>query len=359
MKNRILITLAVVFCAVSIMLGQTAFVAALGAPSDNTTIPGSPAGEKPADEIKPPVEYVLMGATSQPDTNTPNLIARLLTPSGQNEPAVTGSENWYLDIDINDPGWIYIYEHFPSSQIRPGRWLAYKWELLESGLWRLGPFSAADNEPVGQHIYRLWFYSDGQWAAVNTGASPNNLIYWTYSEGKPAEPAVVQSPPAPAESTGFWARVYEFFSKPAVLITLAAVLIAGLIVLVVHFWRRRLKETDSTTDSIATSTAAQPVAVAIAKLVLPNGIDISLFEGSRIIGRGDLARALSLDDLALISRQHLEIKLEEEQFYVKDLGAANGTRLNGKNISGKGQVNLKDGDTIEPAGAVPLKFHLL
>ena len=78
-----------------------------------------------------------------------------------------------------------------------------------------------------------------------------------------------------------------------------------------------------------------------------------------MIGRGDLARALSLDDLVLISRRHFEVKLDDEQFYVEDLGSANGTHLNGEDISGKGPVSLNNDDIIELAGAISLKFHLL
>jgi pSer/pThr/pTyr-binding forkhead associated (FHA) protein len=51
--------------------------------------------------------------------------------------------------------------------------------------------------------------------------------------------------------------------------------------------------------------------------------------------------------------------LDDEQYYIEDLGSANGTHLNGKDISGQGPVGLDDGDIIEPAGAVHLKFHLL
>jgi pSer/pThr/pTyr-binding forkhead associated (FHA) protein len=93
--------------------------------------------------------------------------------------------------------------------------------------------------------------------------------------------------------------------------------------------------------------------------VLPNGIDIQLSGNSKVIGRGDLARVLSLDELGLISRRHFEVKYDEEQFYVEDLCSANGTHLNGKDISGQGPVSLDDNDIIEPAGAVHLKFHLL
>ena len=78
-----------------------------------------------------------------------------------------------------------------------------------------------------------------------------------------------------------------------------------------------------------------------------------------VIGRGDLARSLGLDELGLISRRHFEVRYEEKQFYIEDLKSANGTRLNGEDISGKGLVSLNNDDVIEPAGAIRLKFCVL
>jgi len=106
-------------------------------------------------------------------------------------------------------------------------------------------------------------------------------------------------------------------------------------------------------------SALAPPATAGAKIALPNGMEIQFAGNSRVIGRGDLARVLSLDELGLISRRHFEVKYEDEQFYIEDLGSANGTRLNGEDISGKGPVSLNDDDVIEPAGAVLVKFYVL
>ena len=99
--------------------------------------------------------------------------------------------------------------------------------------------------------------------------------------------------------------------------------------------------------------------LATAKILLPNGMEIQFAGNSRIIGRGDLARALDLDELGLISKQHFKVKSGDEQFYIEDLGSVNGTMLNGENIGGKGLVNLNHEDIIEPAGITCLKFYLL
>jgi hypothetical protein len=359
-KGLTLIIFALIFGALFLQLGQTAHILALGAPTDNTTVPGVPAGDQAQDEIKPTVEYVLLGPTAQSETTPPNFITGFVTASGENGATVTGDENWYLDVDINASGWIYIYEYFPPEQVAQGQWIAYKWQLPESCLLRFGPFTPAVHEQAGQHIYRLWFYSDGQWAAGNDGTSQSNLVYWTYSKGIPAAPVPPASPVKPAEN-GFAQKVYEFFTFPVVLVACLLVILAGLAVLVVYLWRRRRRDS---LFSIGEAAPAKPVAdlppvTATAKIALPNGIDIPLFDDSRVIGRADLARLLNLDNLALISRRHFEIKSNNGHFYIEDLGSANGTHLNGEDISGQGPVGLDDDDTIEPAATIPLKFHIL
>ena len=359
-KALLLFTAALIFGALSLLMAQTAHVGATGAPTDNTTVPNVPADDQTENEIKPPVEYVLRGPTSQTETTPPNLTAGFIT-AGNKVLTVSGDENWYLDLDINNPGWIYIYEYFPEGQALPGQWLAYKWQLQESGLWRLGPFTPADNEAEGQHIYRLWFYSDSQWAAGNPGTPQNNFIYWTYSKGQPAETVPPPSPVAPEKQPGFPARVYAYLTQPVVLGVYLIIIVAGLSLLVIYIWRRKNQYKISQTDEASTAqlSAASASVAATAKIFLPNGIDIPFSGSSKVIGRGDLARALSLDDLGLISRRHFEVKSNGEQFYIEDLGSANGTHLNGQDISGQGPVGLADDDVIEPAGAIPLKFHTL
>jgi hypothetical protein len=358
-KGLTLLIFVLIFGALSLPLGRAAHVQALGAPTDNTTIPGVPAGDHAQDEIKPSVEYVLLGPTSQFETTPPKVIAGFVAASGEHRAAVAGDENWYLDVDINTTGWIYIYEYFPSQQASQGQWIAYKWQLPESGLWRFGPFAPAVHEAEGQHIYRLWFYSDGQWAVGNDGTSQSELIYWTYSKGVPSALVPPSSQTQSAEN-GSAQKVYEFFTLPAVLVVCLLVILAGLAALVIYLWRRRQQSSLSLTEEAeAVKTVSNLPVLARAKIELPNGVDIPLFDEGKVIGRADLARALSLDDLALISRRHFEIKSNDVHFYIEDLGSANGTHLNGKDISGKGPVSLNDDDTIEPAGAITLKFHIL
>lgn len=105
--------------------------------------------------------------------------------------------------------------------------------------------------------------------------------------------------------------------------------------------------------------AAQPAPAARGKLILSNNSEIVLADTTRTIGRGDLDRVVSSDDLKYISREHLRIDFENGAYYVEDHSSANGTKLNGTEIRGKGKQELKDGDRIEVAGVATLSFRVL
>jgi hypothetical protein len=352
-----------------LLFGQATGVVAIGAATDNTTLPNVPTGDQTQDEIEPLVKYVLLGPSSLPESASPSFVSEFIGALGEHPFEVIADETWYLDVEINMPGWLYIYDYFPFGGSLQGQWIAYKWQLQESGIWRLGPFTASDNEPEGQHIYRIWFYSDGQWASEEPGIPMSNLIYWTYSKGQPVEQPATQMPPqppiAPVKETGGLDRVYEIITQPLVLVIgivlLIAIVAVGLYLLKIPLRWRRVQDTVSlfpeelpellpvTSPSIATS----------ARIVLPNGIEIRLDGNPRVIGRGDLARALSLDELGLISRRHFEVTAEDEQFYIEDMGSGNGTQINGEDIGGRGPVRLSNDDVIEPAGAIQLRFLIL
>ncbi|MBN2463720.1 MAG: FHA domain-containing protein [Dehalococcoidia bacterium] len=369
MRSKLLfLTFALLFSAASMLLAQTANVSATGPTTDNSTMPDDPVDDKAEDEIKPPVNYVLLEPSSQPEDTPPSFTLDFIGLSEKDKFKVTGDENWYLDVDINKPGWLYICEYFPVGDGFQGKWIVYKWQLMQSGIWRLGPFTAENNEPEGQHVYKIWFYSDGQWAAEDSSSPQDSLIYWTYSKGKPTEPPAEQIPPeplpTPSKEASFSDKAYEFITRPVVLVLGSLVLVIMVMLGLYIYWRYARRWSNQHTAS-ANEVEAQELSVALpsdvtsAKIALPNGLEIQLAGNSRVVGRADLVRALSLDDLGLISRQHFEVKSEDEQFYINDMDSANGTRLNGEDISGKGPVSLNDNDVIEPAGAIRLKFLLL
>jgi len=170
------------FAAVTaVIAGLPVLAGAVGAPADNYTIPDIPTDNTTPDEIKPAVNFLPEGPSSQGISAPPGVIAVLTSVPARDQNTITFNDTWYLDIDINAPGWLYIYEYYPKGSNPSGKWIAYKWRLKESGVWKLGPFSAADNEPEGQHIYRIWFYSGGQWASEDPQSQKNNVVTWTYS----------------------------------------------------------------------------------------------------------------------------------------------------------------------------------
>jgi hypothetical protein len=364
----LLLTFILIFGAAAMLPGYTVDVGAIGAPTDNVTMPAIPTADETKNELAPPVNHVLLGPSSQPEEPPPSFIPGFIGPSEKDKFKVTADENWYLDVDINMPGWLYIYEYFLAGEDLQGRWIAYKWQLPESGIWRLGPFTAGNSEPEGEHVYRIWFYGDDRWAAVDPDAPQNSLVYWTYSRGQPAEQPAAQIPPQPMPTPTKEAAPGEkangFITQPMVLVLgslLFILIVAGGLYVYWRYARRGRNQDIETVNEVEAqepSEASTP-GTASARIALPNGLEIQLDGSSRIIGRGDLARALSLDELGLISRRHFEVKSEDEQFYIEDLGSANGTRLNGEDISGKGPVSLNDDDVIEPAGAIQLKFLLL
>jgi hypothetical protein len=356
----------------------------------------------------------------------------------------------YLDVDINAPGWLYIYEYYPPGGSLSGQWIAYKWQLKPGGDWRLGPFSAIDNEPQGQHVYRLWFYANGQWANPDPAQS---LIYWDYLktlpelridsftasplevkvgdkvrlswsvygaqsleipgvgpvqgsagtvditpdktanfvllatglDGRqiqsgavtvtvlPAKPVTsIPTPPVPpattppAQGPSFFEQLAKFVSNPLGLITsivITAILI-GLVFLAYRVYARRRQDAENAETEIPLLPATQEATLptyersieARARLLIPNGMEITLAGIDRTVGRADLARALDLDTLALISQSQFQVTYGDGHYSIEDPESTNGTLLNGIDIKSRGQFALSDGDVIEPAGAIHLRF---
>jgi len=359
------LVIALIIGAVIVLSGQTTSVGAVGAATDNSTLPNILLDDQNVGEIKPSVEYERLGPTSQGGRTPPDIIPSFVGGYRQNNILITGQENWYLHVDANTAGWLYIYEYFPAAQKFPGEWIAYKWQLPQSGVWELGPFTAASDEIEGQHIYRFWFYSDGVWVGEGSENSQIMLIYWTYSKGQHTEQPVLsvtpQPPTVPAGNDTFLDRLRSFFSRPLTQVLSLLVLI-GIILSGLYVYRRyvRKKTGDEellpVEEGLENNLVTSPPVFGNAKITMPNGVELQLNGHNKIVGRADLARALGLDELGRISRRHFEIKAEGEQFYIEDLNSANGTKLNGEDISGKGMVSLNSDDVIEPAGTINLKF---
>jgi hypothetical protein len=365
MKTRVLlIAFSLIFCSLLILFSQVSGVTAVGAPSDNMTIPGFDGGGETQGEIEPIVEYTLLGPSTQSPNALPSVLPVFTGTSGGDGFVITGDETWYLDIDVNAEGWVYIYEYFPEGSAVQGRWITYKWQLPESGVWRFGPFTAGNNEAEGQHIYRIWFYSDGNWAGEDAVGSQGNLVYWTYARQAPVqEPEQITPPPVQPEQNASQNELLEFISRP--LVWSLGLLILVLLALGGFFLYRRYKGNGSRGEQqevAAVEPEKDTGAIAsrvTARILLPNDMELKLNGNSRTIGRDDLARALDRDKLILVSRKHFQVRMQDEQFFIEDLGSANGTSLNGADISSSGAVEINNGDVIGLAGTTELKFYIV
>lgn len=109
-------------------------------------------------------------------------------------------------------------------------------------------------------------------------------------------------------------------------------------------------------------TVIEPVTVLApvnkARLVLPDNSEIAINESEKPVGRNDLNKIVSPGELIYISRQHIMIKSDGSRYYVEDQNSSNNTKVNGINITGKGKHELRDGDRIDLADMVTLKFQV-
>ena len=451
MKNLLVLAPMLIVTVMAITTFSPVSVSAVGTPTENYTIPDLPTNDPSHEEIKPPVLFYLKGTTSQAKPSPAAFVTSFIGPLEQSSYTVVGDGQWYLDIDINTPGWLYIYEYYPPNNNPSGRWLAYKWQLKQSGVWDIGPFTARSNEPEGQHVYRLWFYGNGQWAATNSDIPQTSLIYWAYlknlpepiiqsfsassHEVKPGESVTLswnvqgaqsmeismagpvmgasgtktvvldkttdftliatgldgrqvsservtvyvseQVTPIPTPSTpittsppvkamSFWDQIFNFITLISIL-SVIVIIVLGLLLRYVYLKRWASPEVVSDPPAIQkeeplpkeiSEPATEPSVSTRAKLTLPDGLEIRITNNSQIIGRAEMARALGLDELCLISHKQFQVTCADGKYFIEDTGSANGTRLNGEDIKGKGTVELKDGDIIDAAGAIKLRFSV-
>ena len=140
-----------------------------------------------------------------------------------------------------------------------------------------------------------------------------------------------------------------------------------------HFWdhfvadcRRRLEGADA--EGKETSPATEE-AVEIDKSLMPAepGYWVVMRRGPQLsqmfrleravvnIGR-DLANDIVIRD-AQISRYHLRLMLQGEDFHLEDLGSSNGTRVNGLQVSSPTPLN--DGDVIALGDSILLTYDLV
>lgn len=171
-----------------------------------------------------------------------------------------------------------------------------------------------------------------------------------------------------AQSTSVTVNVEQ---PPYLLLGLIVLLAAAAIVIVILLLRkpaeaRRAQATGTEPGHTAPAEATRPEDVlpattpvtetASAKLAMPDGSEALLAGNARTFGRNDFEKYVSPDTVPYISRQHINIWYENDQYYIEDRSSTNGTRLNGADIKGTGRHVLTDGDVIELAGKLSITF---
>jgi hypothetical protein len=96
----------------------------------------------------------------------------------------------------------------------------------------------------------------------------------------------------------------------------------------------------------------------MAKFVTSDGRRIPLPSNGGTMGRNEFRSCVMPDKANQISREHIRIFRENDDYYLEDVDSMNGTRLNGYRITGKGRQSLKDGDEIELAGILTMTFKV-
>jgi hypothetical protein len=110
------------------------------------------------------------------------------------------------------------------------------------------------------------------------------------------------------------------------------------------------------TDTLPVTT---PVVDAFpAALTMPDGHEILLAGNARSFGRKDFEEFIPQENVSYISRQHINIWYDIDQYYIEDRSSTNGTRINGVDIKGNGRHVLADGDEIELAGKLTITFKI-
>ena len=98
----------------------------------------------------------------------------------------------------------------------------------------------------------------------------------------------------------------------------------------------------------------------IARLETRDGKIVPITSIRQAFGRKDFEKLVDPALVRAISREHFTIfyDFKAGKFFIEDRSSTNGTLLNGANIRGKGPVELKEGDTISPAGVLNLTFKI-
>ncbi|MCC6064475.1 MAG: FHA domain-containing protein [Thermofilum sp.] len=104
----------------------------------------------------------------------------------------------------------------------------------------------------------------------------------------------------------------------------------------------------------------QETMIYIARLETRDGKIVPITSVRQVFGRKDFEKLVDPVLARAISREHFTIfyDFRAGKFFIEDRSSTNGTLLNGANIRGKGPIELREGDTISPAGVLHLTFKV-
>ncbi|WP_321421664.1 FHA domain-containing protein [uncultured Methanobacterium sp.] len=135
------------------------------------------------------------------------------------------------------------------------------------------------------------------------------------------------------------------------------VIIAAILAIICGFGIEFLYRKFSKKSKLALTTMVMKPRKLLAKLVLPDGISITITHSERIFGREDFLGILVADELMFIGKEHFKLTRLDDGFYIEDMDTKNGTTVNGEEIKGLGKIKLNDNDQIGMAQTLTVSYH--
>ena len=94
----------------------------------------------------------------------------------------------------------------------------------------------------------------------------------------------------------------------------------------------------------------------LAKLILPDGLEILVKDYELVLGRDDFIGSIPFEKLVFIGKKHCKLFKLDDGFYIEDLNSKNGTMINGSQINDLGKIKLKNNDEISIANVLNVLF---
>jgi len=167
-KNRLVPMLAAISTLMVALVLPTHIVLAQDEPPQDPTVMWSIAPSEQQPEYTYPSAPVLIPpsvpyAVPPPPSGGGIQSAYLRDMAGQGKNRFTGSEVFYLVVNVSAPGRFWLYEYYPKGEVPQGHWLYRNRWIGNAGVFEVGPFVPEPLQPDGQYVLRLGFRSGGTW----------------------------------------------------------------------------------------------------------------------------------------------------------------------------------------------------